>query len=80
VICGSRKRVAANPESDGDQKLVIADGHHRTRTALNYRKERPTHAGKIDPMHRPARAMMSFFNTRSEGLTILPGTACGARS
>jgi len=47
--------------------------HHRYETALNYRKERPTHAGKIDPDAPSERAMMSFFNTRSEGLTILPG-------
>jgi uncharacterized protein (DUF1015 family) len=67
------QRVAAIQEAMKDQKLVIADGHHRYETALNYRKERPTHAGKIDPDAPSARAMMSFFNTRSEGLTILPG-------
>jgi len=51
---------------------VIADGHHRYETALNYRKERPTHAGKIDPDALRARHD-ELFNTRSEGLTILPG-------
>src|SRR6266436_97345 len=66
-------RVTAIQKAMEDQKLVIADGHHRYETALNYRKERPTHAGKIDPNAPSARAMMSFFNTRSEGLTILPG-------
>jgi uncharacterized protein (DUF1015 family) len=67
------QRVAAVQEAMKDQKLVIADGHHRYETALNYRKEQPTHGGKIDPDAPSARAMMSFFNARSEGLTILPG-------
>jgi uncharacterized protein (DUF1015 family) len=72
-VIAEPQRVAAIQEAMKDQKLVIADGHHRYETALNYRKERPTHAGKIDPDAPSARAMMSFFNTKSEGLTILPG-------
>jgi uncharacterized protein (DUF1015 family) len=54
------------------QKLVIADGHHRYETALNYRNECRTRAGKIIPDAPYERAMMTFVNTRSEGLTILP--------
>jgi len=72
-VIADPQRGAAIQEAMKDQKLVIADGHHRYETALNYRKERPTHAGKIDPNAPSERAMMSFFNTRSEGLTILPG-------
>ncbi len=72
-VIAEPQRVAAIQEAMKDQRLVIADGHHRYETALNYRKERPTHAGKSDPNAPSARAMMSFFNTRSEGLTILPG-------
>ena len=72
-VIADPQRVAAIQKAMEDQKLVIADGHHRYETALNYRKERPTHAGKIDPNAPSERAMMSFFNTRSEGLTILPG-------
>src|SRR6266850_197823 len=72
-VIAEPQRVAAIQKAMEDQKLVIADGHHRYETALNYRKERPTHAGKIDPDAPSERAMMSFFNTRSEGLTILPG-------
>jgi uncharacterized protein (DUF1015 family) len=55
-----------------DQKLVIADGHHRYETALNYRNECRVRAGKSDPDAPYERAMMTFINTRSEGLTILP--------
>src|SRR5207245_98458 len=72
-VIADPQRVAAIQKAMEDQKLVIADGHHRYETALNYHKERPTHAGRIDPNAPSARAMMSFFNTRSEGLTILPG-------
>ena len=35
-----------------DKKLVIADGHHRYETALNYRNECRERAGKIDPHGR----------------------------
>jgi len=72
-VIADPQRVTVIQEAMEDQKLVIADGHHRYETALNYRKERPTHAGKIDPDAPSERAMMSFFNTRSEGLTILAG-------
>ncbi len=65
-------RVAAIQEAMKDQKLVIADGHHRYETALNYRNERRAAAGKIDPNAPYERVMMTFVNTRSEGLTILP--------
>jgi uncharacterized protein (DUF1015 family) len=72
-VIAEPERVAAIQEAMKNQKLVIADGHHRYETALKYRNEHPTHAGKIDPDAPYERAMMSFFNTRSEGLTILPG-------
>ena len=70
-------RIGAIHGAMEDQKLVIADGHHRYETALNYRNECRTRAGKIelDPPydHAPWElAMMTFVNTRSEGLTILP--------
>jgi uncharacterized protein (DUF1015 family) len=53
------------------QKLVIADGHHRYETALNYRNER--RAGRAPNPAAPfERAMMTFINAHAEGLTILP--------
>jgi uncharacterized protein (DUF1015 family) len=128
------ERIAAIHKAMSDQKLVIADGHHRYETALNYRNERrkenartenlPDRAEANDttasnpslsatagaasvtehiegaaasvatataaslatgssaaPSNDPAlsleatpyeAAMMTFVNTRSEGLTILP--------
>lgn len=55
-----------------DQKLVIADGHHRYETSLNFRNENRTRAGKLVPDAPYEFSMMTFINTRSEGLTILP--------
>src|SRR5215813_15074031 len=42
-------RVAAIQEAMKTQKLVIADGHHRYETALNYRNERRSQASFSDP-------------------------------
>jgi uncharacterized protein (DUF1015 family) len=58
-----------------DQKLIIADGHHRYETALNYRNERRA-ADSSSPI--PAGAspyefvMMTFVNMNSSTLLILP--------
>lgn len=79
-----RLRVIADPDRTAairsameEHKLVIADGHHRYETALKYRNERRLHAGGLHPSapYAPAPydfAMMTFVNTCSEGLTILP--------
>ena len=66
------QKISAIQSAMTDQKLVIADGHHRYETALNYRNERRAQAGSIDPAAPYERAMMTFINTRSEGLVILP--------
>jgi len=55
-----------------DKKLIIADGHHRYETALNYRNERRAKDGRIDPDAPHEKAMWTCFNTRQDGLTILP--------
>ena len=70
-----------------EKKLVIADGHHRYETALNYRNECRAQfdktksgkilpdkrkSGKIDPMAASEFAMMTFIDSHSKGLTILP--------
>src|SRR2546427_1752846 len=72
-VIAEPQRVAAIQKAMENQKLVIADGHHRYETALNYRNERRTRAGKIDPEAPYERVMMTFVNTKSEGLMILPG-------
>jgi uncharacterized protein (DUF1015 family) len=65
-------RISSIENSMAVQKLVIADGHHRYETSLNFRNENRGRAGKLIP-HAPYEfSMMTFINTRSEGLTILP--------
>ena len=71
-VVSDAQKVSAIQSAMTDQKLVIADGHHRYETALNYRNERRTQIGSVDPNAPYERAMMTFINTRSEGLVILP--------
>lgn len=64
-----------------DKKLIIADGHHRYETALNYSKEHaPTSLVRTEhsaselphPAYPEAAVMMTFVNMDSDGLVILP--------
>ena len=56
-----------------DKKLIIADGHHRYETALNYRNERRAQVGGAPgPLAPYDYAMMTFVNMDSPGLLILP--------
>jgi len=55
-----------------DKPLVIADGHHRYETALAYRDECRAALGGSPPNAPHETTMMTFVNTHSEGLTILP--------
>jgi uncharacterized protein (DUF1015 family) len=63
-----------------DKKLIIADGHHRYETALNYAKEHAAESGRTEydahelpqPAYPEAAVMMTFVNMDSEGLVILP--------
>lgn len=71
-IISDPQRVAEIQKAVQDQKLVIADGHHRYETALAYRNQCRSRAGKNDPDAPYERVMMTFINTHSEGLTILP--------
>src|SRR3984893_8869433 len=49
--------VSAIQKAMEDQKLVIADGHHRYETSLNFRNELRTRAGKIVPDASCERSM-----------------------
>jgi uncharacterized protein (DUF1015 family) len=64
--------VAAVCARMSGQQLVIADGHHRYETALQYRNARRAQAGKIDPLAPYERVMMTFVNTHGPGIVILP--------
>lgn len=63
--------VDAVQKQMADKKLLIADGHHRYETALNYRNERRENSS--DGPNAPyERVMMTFVNMDSPGLLILP--------
>ncbi len=55
-----------------EQKIVIADGHHRYETALAWRDECRARSGANNPDAPWERAMMTFVNAQAEGLAILP--------
>ena len=63
--------VSAVQSKMADKKLIIADGHHRYETALNYRNERRAAAGSSEAAPYDF-AMMTFVNMDSPGLLILP--------
>ena len=71
-VVSDSPRVSAIQQAMADKKLVIADGHHRYETALNYRNELRGSAGTSASDAPFERVMMTFINTHSEGLTILP--------
>ncbi|MGD0732048.1 MAG: DUF1015 domain-containing protein [Terracidiphilus sp.] len=64
-----------------DRKLIIADGHHRYETALNYAREHAadspaqtqhTPSQLAQPPYPEAAVMMTFVNMDSDGLVVLP--------
>jgi uncharacterized protein (DUF1015 family) len=55
-----------------DQKLVIADGHHRYETALNFRNECRAASKDSNPDAPYEFVMMTFVNMNDPGLLILP--------
>jgi uncharacterized protein (DUF1015 family) len=55
-----------------DQKLVIADGHHRYETALNFRNECRAAASTPNNDAPYEFVMMTFVNMNDPGLLILP--------
>jgi len=60
-----------------DKKLIIADGHHRYETALNFRNEcreanRANAAAGSNPDAPYEFVMMTFVNMNDPGLLILP--------
>jgi uncharacterized protein (DUF1015 family) len=58
------QRIARIRELMADQRLLIADGHHRYETALAFRNQNPDLEGA-------RKVMMTFVNMHSAGLTIL---------
>jgi uncharacterized protein (DUF1015 family) len=55
-----------------DQRLIIADGHHRYETALAYRDERRAAEAEQPDRASYEYAMATFINMETPGLVILP--------
>ena len=56
-----------------DKRLVIADGHHRYETALNFRNECRAATGASASSQAPYEfVMMTFVNMNNPGLLVLP--------
>ncbi|HLV88046.1 MAG TPA: DUF1015 domain-containing protein [Candidatus Sulfotelmatobacter sp.] len=67
------KVTGAVREQMREKKLVIADGHHRYETALNFRNESREAAGGGSRSQAPYEyVMMTFVNMNDPGLLILP--------
>ncbi len=64
--------VAAVTAKMADKKLIIADGHHRYETALNYRNQMREQSKSPDADAPYERVMVSFVNLDAPGLVILP--------
>jgi uncharacterized protein (DUF1015 family) len=64
--------IRAAEQKMADKKLIIADGHHRYETALNYRNERRAASSSNDPNAPYKRVMMTLVNMDAPGLVILP--------
>jgi len=74
VWCISDPRlVEAVQKKMADKKLIIADGHHRYETSMNYRNERRQAAGAAGSRDAAyEKVMMTLVNMDSRGLVILP--------
>jgi uncharacterized protein (DUF1015 family) len=66
------KTIAAAQQKLAGKKLIIADGHHRYETALNFRNEMRQKFGSNDPDASYERVMIAFVNMDAPGLVILP--------
>ena len=65
--------IAAVQKKMHDKKLVIADGHHRYETALNFRDECRSAAGVNSNPQAPYEfVMMTLVNMNDPGLLVLP--------
>jgi uncharacterized protein (DUF1015 family) len=70
--------ISAVQDKMRDKKLVIADGHHRYETALNYRNECRSNAGRAAAVAGSNRqapyefVMMTLVNMNNPGLLVLP--------
>jgi uncharacterized protein (DUF1015 family) len=67
---GDPQQIQLLEQAMAPKKLIIADGHHRYETALNFEREcRATHPDREGDC---SYAMMTFVNMDGDGIVILP--------
>ena len=66
------RAIASVQDKMRGQKLVIADGHHRYETALNFRNECRAAVKDANPDAPYEFVMMTFVNMNDPGLLVLP--------
>jgi uncharacterized protein (DUF1015 family) len=64
--------ISSVQKAMSDKKLVIADGHHRYETALNFRNESRSGSQGASPQAPFEYVMMTFVNMNDPGLLVLP--------
>lgn len=64
--------IASVQNAMSDKKLVIADGHHRYETALNFRNECREASRDKNPEAPYEFVMLTFVNMNDPGLLVLP--------
>jgi uncharacterized protein (DUF1015 family) len=64
--------VAALVRALADQKLLIADGHHRYETSLAYRSECRARGAGSSPEAPEEKTLVTLFTLHDSGVTVLP--------
>ena len=71
-IIKDREDIRAIQEAMADKVLIIADGHHRYETSLNYKKYKIEELGGAEGTEPFNYIMMTLFRIDDPGLVILP--------
>ncbi len=71
-IIKDKNAITNIQQSMADKVLIIADGHHRYETSLNFQKEKLAQLKNVEGDEPFNYIMMTLFNLDDPGLAILP--------
>jgi uncharacterized protein (DUF1015 family) len=71
-VIKDKKHIGRIRETMAEKTLIIADGHHRYETSLNYRAEMIQKLGAVTGDEPFNYIMMTLFDLNDPGLVILP--------
>jgi uncharacterized protein (DUF1015 family) len=71
-VVKDKKDIRNIQKAMADKILIIADGHHRYETSLNYRREITAETKKVKGDEPFQYVMMTLFDLNDPGLVILP--------